>query len=136
MVQFISCPTHIRMTSVRIERHGPAFTRDVLDNCQHADFFFSNGYVASCYHNEDHMISECYYTAVDPTLFNTQRNRGQTVLSLSQRESITIWDVLAESKIYTQDWSTKQYIDEEIVNHILNWMSPNELIEVEDEYYE
>jgi hypothetical protein len=120
MVQFISCPPHIRMTSVRIDRHGPQFCDDVLDNCQHADFFFSSGYVASCYHNEDHMISECYYTAVDPEMFE---HGSETEL----------WETLSETKLNVKDWKKKQYIDEEIVNHILNWMSPDELVEVEEE---
>ena len=106
------------MTSVRIDRHGPQFCDDVLDKCQSADFFFSNGYAATAYHNEDHMISECYYSAVDPKLFDG--------------ESDILWDTLSETKLSVRDWENKQYIDEEIVNHILNWMSPDELVEVED----
>ena len=111
------------MLSVRIERHGPQFCDDVLDGCQHADFFFSDGYVASCYHNEDHMISECYYSKVDPKLFD--------------KDSATeLWETLSETKLSVRDWEDKQYIDEEIVNHILNWVVPNELINVEEEYHE
>ena len=111
------------MLSVRIDRHGPQFSENVLDDCQHADFYFSDGYVASCYHNEDHMISECYYYRVDPKLF-------------SRTSSTELWETLDGTKLNVKDWEDKQYIDEEIVNHILNWMSPNELVEVEDEYYE
>ena len=106
------------MISVKIQRHGPAFTLDVMDKCQSADFFFSNGYAATAYHNEDHMISECYHTAVDPKLFDG--------------ESASLWDTLSETKLSVRDWEDKQYIDEEIVNHILKWMSPEELVEVED----
>ena len=46
------------MLSLRIERHGSQFTEDVMDDCQHAEFFFSNGYLASCYYNEEHMINK------------------------------------------------------------------------------
>ena len=111
------------MTSVRIDRHGPQFSENVLDDCQHADFYFSDGYVASCYHNEDHMISECYYYRVDPKLF-------------SRMASTELWETLSETKLNVKDWEDKQYIDEEIVSHILTWVSPNELVEVEEEYYE
>ena len=112
------------MTSVRIERHGPQFCKDALDDCQHADFFFSDGYVASCYHNEEHMISECYYYKVDPKLF------------ADPVDATELWETLDGTKLNVKDWEDKQYIDEEIVNHILNWMSPNELVKVEEEYYE
>jgi hypothetical protein len=66
------------------------------------------------------MISECYYTAVDPKLFNKE----------SPSE---LWETLSETKLNVKDWEDKQFIDEEIVNHILNWMSPDELVEVEEE---
>ena len=64
------------------------------------------------------MISECYYSAVDPKLFDG--------------ESDILWDTLSETKLNVREWKNKQYIDEEIVNHILKWMSPEELVEVED----
>ena len=69
------------------------------------------------------MISECYYSKVDPKLFD--------------KDSATeLWETLSETKLNVKDWEDKQYIDEEIVNHILTWVSPNELIEVEEEYHE
>jgi hypothetical protein len=66
------------------------------------------------------MISECYYSKVDPKLFDNE-------------SATELWETLSETKLNVKDWEDKQYIDEEIVSHILNWMSPDELVEVEEE---
>ena len=63
------------MLSLRIERQGAKFSEDVLDDCQHADFFFSNGYIASCYHNEECMITEYYQNPLDPKIFGEVKEK-------------------------------------------------------------
>ena len=54
--------------SVRIERHMTPFG-DSDEDCNHADFFFSDGYMATAYHNEEHMITEYYKSPIDKELF-------------------------------------------------------------------
>lgn len=111
------------MLSVRIERHGPTFCDDVLDDCQHADFFFSNGYVASCYHNEEFMLTEYYHDAIDTKLFD----------KLPENE---LWETAGESGLSIKEWSQKQVIDEEMITDILDYYAKDELVEVKEIYYE
>ena len=112
------------MLSVRIERHGGPFCDDVMDDCQHADFFFSNGSVASCYHNEEFMLTEYYTDPVDTKLFN----RGHET---------ELWETAMEqSGLVIKEWSQKQVIDEEMVTDVLDYYAKDELVEVEEDYYE
>lgn len=110
------------MLSLRIERHGAKFSEDVLDDCQHADFFFSNGYIASCYHNEECMITEYYQNPLDPKIFG--------------EDETTLWQMAADNKVSHQEWKDKQKIDEEVITDILDYYAKDELVTIEEDYYE
>lgn len=111
------------MLSLRIERHGAQFCEDVLDNCQHADFYFSDGYLASCYHNDEHMLTEYYSEPMDVKLFEDG----------SENE---LWEHATNTKLHTKEWNDKQQIDEEMVTDVLDYYAKDELVEVEEEYYD
>lgn len=116
--------TKPNLLSVRIERHGAQFCDDVLDSCQHADFFFSDGYLASCYHNEEYMITEYYSDPVNVKLFE-EGNEEE------------LWDLAAHaSRLYVKDWPEKQKIDEEMITDVLDYYAKDELVTVEENYYE
>ena len=110
------------MLSLRIERHGSQFSEDVLDDCQHADFFFSNGYVASCYHNDEYMITEYYQNPLDPKVFGEDEG--------------TLWQLAADNKVTHRDWNDKQKIDQEMITDILDYYAKDELVTIEEDYYE
>jgi hypothetical protein len=112
------------MLSLRIERHGAQFCEDVLDNCQHADFFFNNGHLASCYHNDEHMLTEYYSDPMDVKLFEDGKETE-------------LWELATNAnKLYTKEWNDKQQIDEEMVTDVLDYYAKDELVEVEEEYYD
>lgn len=111
------------MISLRIERHGVQFTEDVMDDCQHAEFFFSNGYLASCYHNEEHMITEYYQKPMDIELFGPNKEDE-------------LWELASTNKIAYNEWPDKQKIDEEMITDILDYYAPEELITITEEEYE
>ena len=81
------------MLSLKIERHGAKFSKDVLDDCQHADFFFSNGYIASCYHNDECMITEYYQNPIDPKIFGEYEG--------------TLWQMASYNKVTHHEWKFK-----------------------------
>ena len=109
--------------SLRIERHGAHFSRDVLDDCQHADFYFSNGYLASCYHNDEHMLTEYYSEPMNVKLFE---GGSETEL----------WEHAANTKLHTKEWNDKEFIDEEMIIDILDYYAKDELVTIEEDYYE
>ena len=111
------------MISVRIERHATNYCEDVLDNCQHADFFFSNGYLATCYHNEEHMITEYYQKPMDVQLFGPDKETE-------------LWELAETNKIAYNEWSDKQKIDEEMVTDVLDYYAQGELVTVEENFCE
>ena len=111
------------MLSLRIERHGSQFTEDVLDDCQHADFLFSNGYLASCYHNDEHMITEYYQRPMDIELFGPNKETE-------------LWELASTNKVSYNEWPNKQVVDEEIVTDILDYYAEGELVKVAENYYE
>lgn len=112
------------MLKLRIERHGPEYANDVLDDIQSADFFFSDGYLASCYHNEEYMITEYYSDPVDVKLFE---DGNETEL----------WELATtKNRLYTKEWKTKQKIDEEMITDILDYYAKDELVEIEENDYE
>tara|TARA_B110000495_G_C23020687_1_gene605482 strand:- start:1921 stop:2256 length:336 start_codon:yes stop_codon:yes gene_type:complete len=111
------------MISVRIERHGAQFCDDVLDDCQHADFFFSNGYLATCYHNEECMITEYYQKPMDVKLFETG----------SETE---LWELADSNKMSYNEWPEKQVIDEEMITDVLDYYAQDELVTVKEDFYE
>ena len=110
------------MLTLRIERHGTKFSKDVLDDCQHADFFFSNGYIASCYHNDECMVTEYYQNPIDPKIFN--------------EDDGTLWQMASDNKVTHCEWQEKQKIDEEVITDILDYYAKDELVKIEETYYE
>ena len=104
------------MLSVRIEPQLTPFG-DPDEDCNHADFFFSDGYVASCYHNEEHMVTEYYLKPVDVKLFD-KVNHDE------------LGNALSYIKMQYKSWENKQFIDEEIVIDILDYYAPGELVNV------
>ena len=111
------------MLSLRIERHGSQFTEDVIDDCQNADFFFSNGYLASCYHNDECMITEYYQKPMDIELFGPDKETE-------------LWELAETNKIAYNEWPDKQKIDEEMITDILDYYAPDELVTITEEEYE
>ena len=111
------------MPSLRIERHGALFSADVMDECQHADFYFSDGYLASCYHNDEHMLTEYYSEPVDVRLFE-------------EGNETELWEHATNTKLHTKEWKDKQCIDEEMITDILDYYAKDELVEIEEDYYE
>ena len=110
------------MLSLTIERHGAKLSKDVLDGCQHADFFFSNGYVASCYHNDECLITEYYQNPLDPKIFGEDNG--------------TLWQMAADNKVTHHEWKDKQTIDEEVITDILDYYAKDELVTIKEEHNE
>ena len=104
------------MLDCRIVSHDSS-SDDVLDECTSADFFFSDGYIASCYYNEEHMITEYYMKPVDVELFD-KVNHDE------------LGNALSYIKMQYKSWENKQFIDEEIVIDILDYYAPGELVNV------
>ena len=111
------------MLKLRIERHGPEYAKDVLDDIQSADFFFSNGYLATCYRNDEHMLTEYYSDPMDVKLFG-DGNENE------------LWELASANKLYTKEWPKKQCIDEEMITDILDYYAKDELVEIEENDYE
>jgi len=108
------------MLKLRIERHGPEYAKDVLDDIQSADFFFSNGYLATCYFNDEHMLTEYYSDPVNVKLFE-------------EGNETELWELATnENRLYTKEWKTKQKIDEEMITDILDYYAKDELVEIEE----
>ena len=76
--------------SVRIERHMTPFG-DADEDCNHADFFFSDGYMATAYHNEEHMITEYYKSPIDKEL-------------LQEGKEEELYDMLSYTPMSNKDW--------------------------------
>ncbi len=110
------------MISVRIERYTSPFG-DSDDDCNHADFFFSDGYMATAYHNEEHMITEYYKSPIDKEL-------------LQEGKEEELYDMLSYTPMSNKDWPDKQVVDEEIITDILDYYAEGELVKVEENYYE
>ena len=62
------------MLSVRIISNVPF--GDIDEDVIHADFFFSDGYMATAYHNEEHMITEYYKSPLDKELLKKERKKS------------------------------------------------------------
>ena len=97
--------------------------KDVLDDIQSADFFFSNGYLATCYRNDEHMLTEYYSDPMDVKLFG-DGNENE------------LWELASANKLYTKEWPKKQCIDEEMITDILDYYAKDELVEIEENDYE
>ena len=109
------------MLSVRIISNVPF--GDIDEDVTHADFFFSDGYMATAYHNEEHMITEYYKSPLDKELFKPSM----------QAE---LYEMLSYTPMSNKDWPNKQVVDEEIITDILDSYAEGELVKVEENYYE
>ena len=107
------------MLSVRIISNVPF--GDIDEDVTHADFFFSDGYMATAYHNEEHMITEYYKSPLDKELFKPSM----------QAE---LYEMLSYTPMTNKDWPNKQVVDEEIVTDILDYYAEGELVKVEEVY--
>ena len=105
--------------SVRIISNVPF--GDSNEDTTHADFFFSDGYMATAYHNEEHMITEYYKAPLDKELFKPWK----------QEE---LHEMLSYTPMANKDWPDKQVVDEEIVTDILDYYVEGELVKVEEIY--
>ncbi|MEY4572165.1 MAG: hypothetical protein RLZ10_1391 [Bacteroidota bacterium] len=65
-----------------------------------------DGGIATCHHNGNHIITEYYQDRID------RENVGKE----------EFWDILAEGKMYVNDWEDKQTWDDEVVQDILGWL--------------
>ena len=65
-----------------------------------------DGGIATCYHNEEHIITEYYQDRIE------KDNVG----------SDDFWDILGEGKMYCNDWLDKQTWDDEVVQNMLEWL--------------
>jgi len=111
------------MTSVNIEFYDPTHRKELIGS-ELAFFWFSDGGVASCYHNEEHMVAECYYDRIDPKKIQIPS------------ESYDIWEELEGSKVSVKDFPKTNYITEDIINYILNWMCTDELVSVNEYHFD
>ena len=105
--------------SVRILSNVPF--GDIDEDSTHSDFFFNNGYFATAYHNEEHMITEYYKSPIDIELFQ-EGNRED------------LYEMLSYTPMVNKDWPDKQVVDEEIVTDILDYYAEGELVKVEEVY--
>ena len=70
------------------------------------------------------MLTEYYSDPMDVKLFE---DGSETEL----------WELASNgNKLYTKEWKDKQHIDEEMVTDVLDYYAKDELVEVEEEYYE
>ena len=79
--------------SVRIVRHSIPLRP--MKYCNHADFFFSNGYMATAYHNEEHMITEYYKSPIDTELFQEGYEED-------------LYEMLSFTPMVNKDWQTSR----------------------------
>ena len=112
------------MPSVEIEYYNSSDPNGGAVGSELAIFFFSDGGVASCHHNDDYMITECYYDRVDP------KYRIEGFVDHEYAE--TIWDFLEGSKVSVKEWKDDQKVTEEMVNYVLNWMVTDQLLDVKE----
>jgi len=77
----------------------------IFNNSTEAEIRLSDGGIATCRHNGDHMVSDYYQ----------ERTRSSEI----------DWEELAESKIYCEDWDDKHEVDQEMIENALKWLGYN-----------
>ena len=76
-----------------------------------ADLYMSDGGVATFHHNGEGILTTYYQDRFIPE--ETQLEEGQT-----------IWDVLAEGKVYHKEWVGQHTITDEMIDDAVNWLCP------------
>jgi hypothetical protein len=80
----------------------------IFNNSTEAEIRISDGGIATCRHNGDHMVSDYY------------QDRTESYTSEID------WEELAKGKIYCEDWEYKQEVDQEIIEDALKWLGYNQ----------
>jgi hypothetical protein len=84
-------------------RYSISITEDAPDT--EMTIFMEDGGVVTTYHNGEHLLTEMYQDRVD--IFDGE-----------------MFDRLGEGKMYVKPWKKKQTIDQEVIDHALEWLCP------------
>ena len=76
-----------------------------------ADLYMSDGGVATFHHNGEGILTTYYQDRFIPE--ETQLEEEQTM-----------WDVLAEGKVYHKEWVGQHTITDEMIDDAVNWLCP------------
>jgi len=76
-----------------------------------ADLYMSDGGVATFHHNGEGILTTYYQDRFIPE--ETQLEEEQTM-----------WDVLAEGKVYHKEWVGQHTITDEMIDDAINWLCP------------
>jgi len=104
--------------SLKIHRYGNNLTNDVLDNCDHAEFVFSSGYIANCHSNGTYMITDFYHKITKNNLYATAYKHKFVFPGQSKSNSVA--------------WKNKSFIDDEMITSIIDYYHPDELVDVNE----
>lgn len=85
--------------------------RVVFESKDEAELYMSDGGVATFHHNGEGILTTYYQDRFIPE--ETQLEEGQTM-----------WDVLAEGKVYHKEWLGQHTITDEMINDAVSWLCP------------
>lgn len=96
-------------------RYAINFSEDAPDNTE-ATIFVEDGGVVAVHHQGEHLLSTMYQDRVE--IFDGE-----------------MWEALGEGKAYVKSWKDKQTIDQEVINHAIEWLCPMCEVFTEVEFY-